>query len=191
MLKLRECGHREMEHVWSLFKLDFDKKELLPRLGVHKAMLRGDMELLAVTEEESRIDLAYLLVGCRGLYGYVWLKYLDVIPFYREKGLGLEAMRLLHRRCADRQGIVTEITDFSGEASGETLRAQRKFLARFGYEEIESELRLGGEEDHIMVKPIRGSAAISPVIHRVMLDFYSRVLSPAALERMVEIRPVR
>ncbi len=191
MLKLRECGHREMERVWSLFELDFDKKELLPRLGVHKAMLRGDMELLAVTEEESRIDLAYLLVGCRGLYGYVWLKYLDVIPFYREKGLGLEAMRLLHRRCADRQGIVTEITDFSGEASGETLRAQRKFFARFGYEEIESELRLGGEEDHIMVKPIRGSAAISPVIHRVMLDFYSRVLSPAALERMVEIRPVR
>ena len=191
MLKLRECGHREMEHVWSLFELDFDKKELLPQLGVHKAMLRGDMELLAVTEEESRIDLAYLLVGCRGLYGYVWLKYLDVIPFYREKGLGLEAMRLLHRRCADRQGIVTEITDFSGEASGETLRAQRKFFARFGYEEIESELRLGGEEDHIMVKPIRGSAAISPVIHRVMLDFYSRVLSPAALERMVEIRPVR
>ena len=191
MLTLRECGHRDMEHVWSLFDLDFDKKELLPRLGVHKAMLKGDMELLAVTDEESRIDLAYLLVGCRGLYGYVWLKYLDVIPFYREKGLGLEAMRLLHRRYADRQGIVTEITDFSGEDSGETLRAQRKFFARFGYEEIESDLRLGGAEDHIMVKPIRGSAAISPVIHRVMLDFYSRVLTPAALERMVEIRPVK
>ena len=191
MLILRECGHRELEHVWSLFDLDFDKKELLPRLGVHKAMLRGDMELLAVTDGDSRIDLAYLLVGCRGLYGYVWLKYLDVIPFYREKGLGVEAMRLLHRRCADRQGIVAELTDFSGEASGETLRAQRKFFARFGYEEIESDLRLGGTEDHIMVKPIRGSAAISPVIHRVMLDFYSRVLSPAALERMVEIRPVR
>ena len=68
-LKLRVCGHRELEHIYTLFELDFDKKELLPRLGIHKAMLKGDMELLAVTEEESRIDLAYALVGCRGLYG--------------------------------------------------------------------------------------------------------------------------
>ena len=190
MLTLRVCGHRELEHVWSLFDLDFDKKELLPKLGVHKAMLKGDMELLAVTETESRIDLAYALVGCRGLYGYVWLKYLDVIPFYREKGLGVESMRLLHKRYADRQGVVAEITDFNDEAGGETLREQQKFFARFGYEEIESDLRLGGVKDHIMVKPIRGTAELSPIIHRVMLDFYSRVCSPAALSRAAEIRPV-
>lgn len=190
MLKLRVCGHRELEHIYTLFELDFDKKELLPRLGLHKAMLRGDVEMLAVTEEESRIDAAYALVGCRGLYGYVWLKYLDVIPFYREKGLGIEAMRLLNRRYADRQGIVTELTDFSGGEEGESLRQQRRFFARFGYEELESDLTLGGVKDHVLVKPVRGSAAISTIIHRVMLDFYSRVLSPAALERMVEIRPV-
>ena len=184
MLKLRVCGHREMEQFYSLFEVDFDKKELLPRLAVHRAMLKGDMELLAVTDEESRLDLAYALVGC------LWLKYLDVIPFYREKGLGVQAMRLLNKRYADRQGIVAEITDFDDAGQGETLRAQRKFFARFGYEEIESDLSLGGVEDHIMVKPIRGSAEISPIIHRVMRDFYSRVLSPAALERMVEIRPV-
>ena len=68
-LILRNCGHRELEHYYSLFEVDFDKKELLPRLGVHKAMLKGDMELLAVTDEESRLDLAYALVGCRSLYG--------------------------------------------------------------------------------------------------------------------------
>ena len=190
MLILRKCGHRELEHYYSLFEVDFDKKELLPRLGVHKAMLKGDMELLAVTDEESRLDLAYALVGCRGLYGYVWLKYLDVIPFYREKGLGIETMRLINRRYADRQGIVAEITDFNDEAGGETLRAQRKFFARFGYEEIKSDLRIGGVEDHILVKPIRGTAEIAPIIHRVMLDFYSRVYPPAALARAVEIRPV-
>ena len=189
MLTLRVCGHRELEHVWSLFDLDFDKKELLPKLGVHKAMLKGDMELLAVTETESRIDLAYALVGCRGLYGYAWLKYLDVIPFYRDKGLGVESMRLLHRRYADRQGIVAEITDFDG-GEGETLRGQQKFFARFGYGEIESDLQLGGVKDHILVKPIHGTAELSPIIHRVMLDFYSRVYSPAALSRAVEIRPV-
>ncbi len=41
-----------------------------------------------------------------------------------------------------------------------------------------------------MVKPIRGTAAISPIIHRVMLDFYSRVYSPAGLGRAAEIRPL-
>ena len=159
MLILRVCGHRELERVWSLFELDFDKRELLPRLGVHKAMLKGDVELLAVTDDGSRLDLAYALVGCRSLYGYVWLKYLDVIPFYRDKGVGIEAMRLLHRRFAGSQGVVTEVTAF-GEEEGkdENLRSQRKFFARFGYEEIESDLRLGGEEDHVLVKPIRGTA---------------------------------
>ena len=68
-LILRNCGHRELEHYYSLFEVDFDKKEILPRLGVHRAMLKGDMELLAVTDEESRLDLAYALVGCRSLYG--------------------------------------------------------------------------------------------------------------------------
>ena len=190
-LILRVCGHRELERVWSLFELDFDKRELLPRLGVHKAMLKGDVELLAVTDDGSRLDLAYALVGCRSLYGYVWLKYLDVIPFYRDKGVGIEAMRLLHRRFAGSQGVVTEVTAF-GEEEGkdENLRSQRKFFARFGYEKIESDLRLGGEEDHVLVKPIRGTAALSPIIHRVMLDFYSRVYSPAGLSRAVEIRPL-
>ena len=190
MLTLRVCGHRELEHVWSLFELDFDKRELLPRLGVHKAMMKGDMELLAVTEDESRIDLAYALVGCRGLYGYAWLKYLDVIPFYRGRGVGIESMRLLHRRYAERQGIVTELTDFDPEGEGETLRKLLKFFGRFGYEEIESDLRLGGVKDHVLVKPIRGTAELSPIAHRVMLDFYSRTLRPAALENTVEIRPL-
>ena len=187
MLKLRVCGHRELEHIYSLLELDFDKKELLPKLNIHRAMLRGDLELLAVTDEETKIDAAYALVGCRGLYGYVWLKYLDVIPWYREKGLGVEAMRLLNRRYADKQGIIAELTDFSGEGEGDTLRKQMKFFRRFGYEEVESGLRLGGVEDHVMVKPIRGTAEIGPLVRRILRDFYGRVLSPWAMEKMIEL----
>ena len=48
MLTLRNCGHRELERIYSLLELDFDKKELLPRLGIHKAMLKGDVELAGV-----------------------------------------------------------------------------------------------------------------------------------------------
>ena len=190
MLKLRKCTLGELGSIYALFESDFDKKELLPRPGVYKAVIRGDMELLAAFDEETRVDLAYALVGCRGIYGCVWLKYLAVNPWYREKGLGAETMRLLHKRYADRQGIVAEITDFSDpEDGGETLRELRRFFNRFGYAEVDSDVRLGGVEDHVMVKPLRGAEALSPVIHRVLLDFYSRVLSPAALEKMVELRP--
>ena len=189
-LTLRVCGHRELERIYSLFDLDFDKKELLPKLGVHKAMLKGDMELLAVTETESRIDLAYALVGCRGLYGYVWLKYLDVIPFYREKGLGVESMRLLHKRYADRQGILAELTVFD-DADGDYLRKLRRYFARFGYQDVACDYRLGGAPVDLMVKPIRGTAEIAPVAHRMIADFYSRCLRPVSFAKMVDIRPLK
>ena len=37
---------------------------------------------------------------------------------------------------------------------------------------------LGGVEDHVMVKPIKGTEELEPVIRRVLLDFYSRVTTP-------------
>lgn len=176
-MKLRICGQGELGRAWPLFETEFDEKELLPRLGVRRAMLRGDMELLAMVDEESRIDVAYALVGCRGLYGYVWLKYLAVLPWYRERGVGIECMRLLHKRYADRQGVVTELTAF-GEDDGQTLRALRKFFARFGYVELESAAAFDGVKDHVMVKPIKGTAELEPVIGRVLRDFYSRATLP-------------
>ncbi len=185
-MKLRTCSQAELSHAWALFATEFDKKELLPQLAVRRAMLRGDMELLAVTDEESGIDLAFALVGCRGLYGYVWLKYLAVLPWYRERGVGIETMRMLNRRYADRQGILTELTDF-GDDGDETLRALRKFFARFGYVELETEAELGGVRDHIMVKPIRGTEAIEPIARRMLLDFYSRASSPLARQKMLRV----
>ncbi len=185
-MKLRTCSQAELSHAWALFATEFDQKELLPQLAVRRAMLRGDMELLAVTDEESGIDLAFALVGCRGLYGYVWLKYLAVLPWYRERGVGIETMRMLNRRYADRQGIVTELTDF-GNDGDETLRALRKFFARFGYVELETEAELGGVRDHIMVKPIRGTAAIEPIARRMLLDFYSRASSPLTRQKMLRV----
>ncbi len=176
-MKLRVCSQRELSRAWALFASEFDEKELLPRLAVRRAMLRGDAELLAMFDEESKIDVGFALVGCRGLYGYVWLKYLAVLPWYRERGFGIEFMRLLHKRYAARQGVVAELTAF-GEDDGQTLRSLRKFFARFGYVEVESGARLGGVEDHVMVKPIKGTEELEPVIRRVLLDFYSRVTTP-------------
>ena len=188
MLKLRECGHADLGRIYPAFEMNFDRKELLPKLGIHKAMLRGDMELLAIYDEESGVEVAYALVGCRSLYGYVWLKYFCVLPWYREEGFGVEAMRLVNRRYADRQGILAELTAFDDEDGG-TMRTLRRFFARFGYVEVPSDVTVGGERACVVLKPLHGPEEIGPYVHRILRDFYSRALTPIGVQRMVALRP--
>ena len=189
MLALRKGGHRDLEHLYSAFAMDFDSRELLPKLAIHKAMLAGDQELLVFYDDESDITLGYALVMVRGVYGYVLLKYFGILQWFREQGVGVQAMRLLNKRYADRQGILAEITVFD-DADGDYLRKLRKFFARFGYVDVESDYRLGGAKVDLMVKPIKGTPDIAPIAHRMIRDFYSRILRPAAFEKMIDMKAV-
>lgn len=189
MLKIRKAGHQELERYYSVFDLDFDRRELLPRSALHRAMLRGDGELLLIYDEESEIDVAYALCLSRSVYGYVLLKYFGVLPWYRDKGMGVQALRLVHQYYADRQGILAELTVFDPEDDGQTMRKLRKFFGRFGYERVSCPYTIGGAEAELMVKPIKFRGDISPVAHRVIRDLYARVLGPAAMRRMIAIQP--
>ena len=189
MLIVKKGGHRDLERYYSLFEIDFDKKELLPKLSIHRALSRGDQELLLFLDEESQLVLAYALVGTRSLYGYVLLKDFGVLPWYRGHGIGVEAMRLINRRYADRQGILAELTVFEDKEDG-YRRKLRRFFARFGYVDVACDYRLGGAQADLMVKPLQSSAEIAPVAHRILQDFYGRWLSPASVSRMIDIRPV-
>ena len=190
MLALRKGGHRDLERLYSAFELDFDRRELLPKISIHKAMMAGDQELLVFYDEESGITAGYALVMVRGVYGYVLLKYFGILQWFREQGLGIQAMRLLNKRYADRQGILAELTVFD-DADGDYLRKLRKFFTRFGYQDVRSDYRLGGAPVDLMVKPIRGTAEIAPVAHRMIADFYSRCLRPVSFAKMVDIRPLK
>lgn len=191
MLTLRKGGHRDLERYYSMMEVDFDSEELLGKLALHRAISKGEAELLIAYEDESRLEAGYALVVCRGLYGYVLLKYIAVLPWYRGKGLGVEIMRLVHKRYADRQGVIAELTEFD-DPEPEHLKKLFRFFSRFGYEEIRSDYRIGGVRAHVLVKPIRGEGEdITPVYHRVLADFYSRVLSPLSMNRMLEVRAVR
>jgi GNAT superfamily N-acetyltransferase len=187
MLQIRKGGHRDLERWYSMFEIDFDQKELLPKLALHRALSKGDAELLIVYDEESRLELAYALTLSRSLYGYVLLKYFGVLPWYRGKGLGVQAMRLLNKYYAEKQGILAELAVFDPEDT-ETLRKLRKFFSRFGYERVDCDYRLSGAEAELLVKPVKGTAEIAPVAHRILRDFYSRILSSAAMERMIDVR---
>ena len=190
MITLRKGGHRDLERYYSAMEIDFDARELLGKWSIHKAMSAGDQELLIFLEPESGLEIGYALVMCRGLYGYALLKYFGILPWYRGKGLGIEAMRLINKRYADRQGILAELTAFD-DPQGEYLRKLRKFFARFGYVQLECDYRLGGAPVTLMVKPIKGEWNISTFVHRVIRDFYGRCLRFSAYERMVDISPVK
>lgn len=43
----------------------------------------------------------------------------------------------------------------------------------------------------LMVKPIKGTFEIEPVEHRIINDFYTRILNPFTMDKMIDIRPVR
>ena len=189
MLDVRKGGHVELERYYSAMEIDFDEKELLGKWSIHRALSAGEQELLIFFDAQSGIDVGYALVMCRGLYGYVLLKYFGILPWFRGKGCGIEAMRLLNRRYAEKQGILAELTSFDDE-KGDYLKKLRKFFARFGYVRVESDYRLGGAPVELMVKPLCGTWDLAPVAHRIIRDFYSRCLRFGAYERMIDIRPV-
>ena len=191
MLTLRKGGHRDLERYYGLMEVDFDSEELISKLAIHRALSRGDQELLIAYDDETGLEGAYALVCCRGLYGYVLLKYLGVFPWYRGKGLGVEVMRLIHKRYAEKQGIIAEITEFD-DPEPDHMKKLFKFFKRFGYEEIESDYRISGTKAHVFVKPIRGEGEdITAVYHRVLADFYTRCLTPGAMAKMIDLRPVK
>ena len=171
MITIRKGGHRDLERYYPAMEMDFDSEEMLPKLAIHKAMMNGSQELLVVYDNESQLELGYALVCVKSLYGYVLLKYFAILPWYRDRGVGVEAMRLMNKRYADR------------------LRKLFKFFARFGYVEVPCEYTIGGTRANLMVKPIKGTADIAPVAHRVITDIYSRLLTPGAMFRMIDIKP--
>ena len=190
MLQVKTGGHRDLERLYAAIESDYDRRELLPKLAIHKAMLHGEQELLLFYDDESNITLGYALVMIRGVYGYVLLKYFAILPWFREQGLGVQAMRLINKRYAARQGVLAELTVFDDE-EGATLRKLRKFFARFGYEKVPCDYRIGGMPAELVVKPLRGKADIAPVAPRLIRDFYSRCLRPASMEKMIEISAPR
>ena len=133
------------------------------------------------------MDAGYALVLTKNLYGYVDLKYFAIMPWFRGRGLGVQLMRELNRRYADTQGIVTELTEFPDEDQ-DRVRKLRKFFNRFGYEEIKADCSIAGVRDNLYVKPIKGGADLTPVIHRVLPDFYTRFMPASAVYRMLEFK---
>ena len=187
MLILLKAGHRDLERYYPLLETDFDSEELFGKLSLHRGMMNGTIDFLTLHDEESRMDAGYAVVLTKNLYGYVDLKYMAVMPWFRGRGLGIQLMRELNRRYADAQGIIAEVSEFD-DPDPDRLRKLRKFFKRFGYEEIPSDYKISGVKTNLLVKPIKGPAEIAGVAHRILPDFYTRFMPASAVWRMLDIR---
>ena len=179
-------GHKALQKFYPIMEMDFDSEELIGKLTLHKALMNGSAELLIMQDEQTKMELAYAVVFPKSVYGFVLLKYFGVLPWYRDNGVGVEAMRLLNKRYADRQGILAEITDFE-DSDPDHQKKLKKFFRRFGYEPLENGYKISGTDAHLLVKPIRCTEDVAPVAHRIIRDFYARVLTPAEINRMIDI----
>ena len=187
MLYIRKGGHRDLEKYYTLMEMDFDSEELLTKLQIHRGMMNGSWELQIISDDETKMDLAYALVGSKNIYGYVLLKYFAVLPWYRGQGIGIQSMRLLNKLYADKQGIIAELTQFEDEDPNH-LKKLIKFFSRFGYEEVESDYKISGTKANLYVKPIKGTADIKGVAHRIIPDFYSRCMNEYSMDNYIDIK---
>ena len=142
MLTLQKAGHRDLERYYPLLETDFDSEELVGKLALHRGMMNGTIDFLTLHDGDSGMDAGYAVVLTKNLYGYVDLKYMAVMPWFRGRGFGVQLMRELNRRYADAQGVLAEISEFD-DPDPDRLRKLRKFFTRFGYEELKSDYKIG------------------------------------------------
>lgn len=187
MLKIRKCGHKDLEKYYSLISVDFNSEEIISRLYIHMAMHTGALEMLVFYDEETGIDIGYAIVFTKSLYGYVLIKYLAIFPWHRNKGYGDMAINLISERYKDKQGIIAEIADFKNNDPDHHIKL-RRFFAYYGFISAKADYRIRGVKTSLMVKSEKGTADISPVVHRIIRDIYSGILPKSVMSKIIEIR---
>ena len=144
MLKLRLATPTEISRYYNALKLDFDERELLPCAAIRKAVRRGEQEFLLFYDEETGVTEGYALCCTRSVYGYVLLKYFGIFSWYQGHGVGVEAMRLLHRRYADRQGILAELTVFDDSGDDSYMKKLIGYVADTDFDDSDINVYLSG-----------------------------------------------
>ena len=175
MIKLRRGKWTDLKKYYTMMEVDFDSKELLGKLVMLKGIIENSADLWVAYEDESRIDVGYAFVLSKNVYNYVILKYMGVFPWYREKGVGKDIMRLLIPEYKDKNGIIVEIPVFE-ENDELQINKLRHFFERFGFVNVDSDYRIGGAPVILMCKSINGTAEISDIAHRIITDIYTRYI---------------
>lgn len=176
----------DLGRIYKKMRADFHYFERIPEPFMRRAMHRGEQELLLFADENGR-EAGYAFCGTRSMYGYVLLNYLAVDESMRGTGIGSAALRLIFERYADRRGLIIELTDAPGEE--EEMKRRHVFYERAGFVDVPCDYRLGGKRAYLMAKPLSGTADIAAIAHRLMQEFYGRMLPAPLLKKVLQARP--
>ena len=150
MLRLKRGSYKEMHQYYANMQQDFEKDELLPEIVFHKAIFQKQADLVLVQDDSIKVTIAYALVCPNSLYGYGLIWYFAVLPWYRGKGLGTEAIKLINRHYGKLRGLLLEVTEVPDT---ETANRRIKFYNNLGYRVVKcGPFKLNGINTKIMVR---------------------------------------
>lgn len=174
MLQIRKGTHIDLEKYYGLIENDFDERELISKIPLHKAVMQNYGELLIFFDDDTNEEIGYAFVLTKNIYKYTLLKYFAILPWCQEKGYGTKALELLIDRYSESRGLIAEVPKFE-ENDIEQLKGLFRFFAAQGFVAIRDEYYISKVPTVILIKGIRGTANISPVYKHIMDDFYSRI----------------
>lgn len=189
MLRIKKCGHKELHDYYKVMKSDFEKSELPPEIVFQKALLQNQIEFLLIVDDTVKVTIAYAVVCPKSMYGYGLLMYFAVMPWYRGKGLGTDALRLINKRYNSLRGMLLEVTNHPDKATGDR---RIRFYQREGYEIVRcGDYTLFGVPARIMVRQKKGLPDPGPVMHRIMPEIYTHLFSETTVRKNIIVKPYK
>jgi len=189
MLRLKRGSYKEMHQYYANMQQDFEKDELLPEIVFHKAIFQKQADLVLVQDDSIKVTIAYALVCPNSLYGYGLIWYFAVLPWYRGKGLGTEAIKLINRHYGKLRGLLLEVTEVPDT---ETANRRIKFYNNLGYRVVKcGPFKLNGINTKIMVRQSASMPDPGPAMHRILPEIYSHLVSDTTIEKIIDIKPLK
>lgn len=175
MLKIRKGTQKELSKYYTMMEVDFDERELIGKIPLQLAMLKGNLDFYVAYDTKTRTDIGYALVFKKSIYDYVLIKYLGIFPWYRANGVGNEFLNLLLQEYPEKKGVIAEIPVFE-ENGDQQINKLKSFFAKHGFVNVKCSYRISGAEVILMCKPVKGETDISPIAHRIIKDIYSEYM---------------
>jgi hypothetical protein len=189
MLRLKKASFKDMHEIYTMMKQDFEEDEMaagdrFPEGAVPEAGRSGagggrhhqDHHRLRAGLPQFAVRLRPHLVF-RGA---------ALVP---GKGLGTEAMRLIDRHYGKLRGLMLEVTETPDK---ETANRRIKFYEKNGYRVVKTgPIKLNGIPMRIMVRQSADKPDPGPVMHRILPEIYSHLVSDTTIEKIIDIKPLK
>ena len=142
---------RDFLTLWPEIRSDFPAGTLAPRMVYTRVLQDGSGEFFRFFASCEPVGYALVLRGAKHNIGMIWL--LAVHAAYRSQGHGGAMLEALHARYALLDGMILEVERVCDAKDDLTARenARRiRFYERAGYSRLPKDVRLYGENYHIM-----------------------------------------